>query len=228
MCGRFSLALDKTPFEHALFSEFDLDVDYDSFALPRYNIAPSQTILALIHDGEKYRLGPLKWGFRPRHSKDSNFTVINARSETVEKRTLFKQSFATKRCLILADGFYEWKKGKEAKVPMRFTQKENTLITMAGIYTPSKKADGHIEYTVAILTHEANDDMNGVHSRMPVILTKGERHEWVHPKNNGRLDELKALTDPKPAGRLIHYPVDSIVNNPKNDTAKCLDPTPHE
>lgn len=225
MCGRFSLAVDKETFETTMQREFHLDVEYESFNLPRYNIAPSQDILTLIHDGKKYRLGTLKWGFKPAFIKDPSFNVINARSESVAQKPLFKTSLKSKRCLILADGFYEWLRKDNSKTPMRFTHQQKKLFTMAGIYTESETEEGEPYYSVAILTQEANEDMNSVHDRMPVLLSESERLVWVHPKNNADFSTLSNVLDKKEAGLLKHYPVSSIVNNPKNDTQKCLTPT---
>lgn len=225
MCGRFSLAVDKETFESTMQRAFHLDIDYEAFNLPRYNIAPSQSILALIHDGKKYRLGTLKWGFKPAFIKNPGFNVINARSESVANKPLFKKSLQLKRCLILADGFYEWQRQGDNKIPMRFTHTQHTLFTMAGIYTESKTEKGDPFYTVAILTQEANKDMEDVHDRMPVVLDESERLTWVHPKNNNDSTTLTNVLKKKEPGLLKHFPVSSIVNNPKNDTQKCLTPT---
>ena len=224
MCGRFSLAVDKETFEATMQREFHLDVDYESYGLPRYNIAPSQDILALIHDGHKYRIGTLTWGFKPGFIKDSNFNVINARSESVATKPLFKEALKSRRCLILADGFYEWKRDDQKKTPMRFTQIEKPLFTMAGIYTESKTKKGETYHSVAILTQNANKDMEEIHERMPVILSENERLAWVHPNSGKDLSTLTDLLEEKEAGLLRHYPVSPVVNNPKNDTPKCLTP----
>ena len=224
MCGRFSLAMDKETFESTMQSAFNLDVDYESLGLPRYNIAPSQSVLALIHDGEKYRIGTLKWGFRPAFIDKPNFTLINARSESISTKPLFKSAFASKRCLILADGFYEWQQKGEKKIPMRFTHEKQSIFTMAGIYTESKTKEGERYYSVAILTQKANEDMLAVHDRMPVLLDESDRLSWVHPKNNASPERLGDLLKPKEAGLLKHYPVSFAVNNPKNDTSECLRP----
>ena len=224
MCGRFSLAVDKETFESTMQSAFDLDVDYDAYALPRYNIAPSQDIPALIHDGKSYRLGSLNWGFKPAFIEDSTFKVVNVRSETVASKPLFQSSFELRRCLIIADGFFEWKNLDGKKTPMRFVHTKAPLFTMAGIYTRSVDKDGSPYYSVAILTQAANDDMANVHDRMPVLIKDEERLNWVHPSNNKDLAVLKNLLQKKPPGLLKHFPVSSAVNTPKNDIPECLIP----
>ncbi|MFW6285037.1 MAG: SOS response-associated peptidase [Bacillota bacterium] len=224
MCGRFTLTMDPRTFEEAVASMYEVDYDPSLASLPRYNIAPGQDVLALIHDGAKYRLGTLRWGIPLKSRSGSSRPLVNARSETIHEKPLFKESFLKRRCLILADGYYEWKSGPEGKIPMRIHPERRDLFTMAGIYEPFIEKDGSTTYRFAIVTKGADETVASIHDRMPLILQRAQEEAWVHPENHGRIQTLKAMLDDHPVEALGHYPVDPMVNDPKNDTPECIVP----
>lgn len=219
MCGRFTLTMDAETFERAIEETYGLDIDPSAVTLPRYNIAPGQKVLALIHDGEAYRLGHLDWGMPMRRS---GRTLVNARAESVHEKPMFKDAFNRRRCLVLADSYYEWKKDPEGRTPMRILPESGRLFAMAGVYQPFKEKDGSTTHRCAIITTEANPDVSQIHHRMPLILARTEEEAWVRPENHGRTDFLKTLLEPPEDGILGHYPVDPLVNNPSNDTEACI------
>jgi putative SOS response-associated peptidase YedK len=204
------------------FSIFDLD---PAITVPRYNIAPGQDVLAVIHSSKGYRAGHLRWGLVPSFSKDEKvgYKMINARSETLTSRPSFKQSFQSKRCVILADGFYEWKRDGSQKRPMLIQLKDRRMFMFAGLWSSFKRDDGSILYTTTIITTKANEMMSDIHDRMPVILDAESAFQW--------LDETE--TDPTTLQDLLvqyrdedmtFFPVSSIVNNAKNDSIECIKP----
>ena len=219
MCGRFTLTIDAKTFEEAMDETYGLKIDATSHALPRYNIAPGEQVLALIHDGKTYRLGELKWGMP---MKGSGKPLINARAESVHEKPMFKEAFKRRRCLILADGYYEWKKTAGNKLPMRILPKSRRLFAMAGVYAPFENEDGTHHYSCAIVTTAANRDVSMIHHRMPLILSRSDEMDWVHPENIDRQSLLRSLLVPPAKESLTHYPVGSIVNNPANDTVDCI------
>lgn len=214
MCGRFSLFANFQEIEER-FSQatFDAD-DYEE----SYNIAPSQMVLSVINDGSKNRLGFLKWGLIPPWAKDEKigYKMVNARSETVHEKPSFRNALKNKRCLIVADSFYEWKRTDERKVPMRIKMKTDELFAMAGLWESWKNPNGKLVHTCTILTTEPNDLMSTIHDRMPVILKKADEQDWLNPTvKNG--DDLKRYMVPLEDGLLEAYEVSDKVNSPKNN-----------
>ncbi|MFW5913608.1 MAG: SOS response-associated peptidase [Bacillota bacterium] len=224
MCGRFTLTMDPRTFEEAMAAMYDVKYDPSLATLPRYNIAPGQDALALIHDGDSYRLGTLHWGIPLKKRSGTPNTLVNARSETIHEKPLFKDAFLKRRCLILADGYYEWKIHAKGKTPMRIQPKKRDLFAMAGIYEPFNEKDGSTSYRFAIVTKEADETVASIHDRMPLILPKDQEEAWVHPKHHGQTETLKALLHDHPVETLDYYPVDPMVNDPKNDTPECIIP----
>ncbi|MFP4178068.1 MAG: SOS response-associated peptidase, partial [Acholeplasmataceae bacterium] len=165
MCGRFTITVSNEELNEYLEDHFSIGWS-DHTRLPRYNIAPAQNIAALIFGKGTYRLGPMTWGIDSRHG--GNPLIINARAETVSKKPLFRPLFHGRRCLILADGFYEWKKDGKKREPYRIVRKDRSVFLMAGIYRMNERADPSAR--CAILTTEANAIVSPVHDRMPVIL----------------------------------------------------------
>lgn len=206
MCGRYSQTADlKTLAKRFGFPEAG------SRLKKRYNIAPGQ--LAPLVLGAR-RLAFFKWGLTPKWADEkTGFRMINARAETVEKRRAYAGPFKKARCLVLADGFYEWRKANAAKTPFRFSRPDRAPFAFAGLYDNS---------TFTILTTSANGLVKPVHDRMPVILPEGAEGIWLDPKAKaGRLKELLA---PLPEDQLEAHEVSTYVNSPKNDDEKCLAP----
>ena len=219
MCGRYSLFADFREIEER-FGEATFEEDeYEE----SYNIAPSQMVLSVINDGVKNRLGYLKWGLVPSWAKDSKvgFKMINARAETVHEKPSFREAFKKKRCLIVADSFYEWKRTENRKVPMRIKMKNNELFAMAGLWESWKSPSGELVHTCTILTTEPNDLMSTIHDRMPVILKEEDEQTWLNPAIK-TIDELKPFLIPLENGLLEAYEVSDKVNSPKNNASDLI------
>jgi putative SOS response-associated peptidase YedK len=192
--------------------------------LPRYNIAPSQEVLAVVSDGEKITGKMLKWGLVPYWANDPKigFKMINTRAETVDEKASFKQAFKKRRCFVLADGFYEWRKEGNKKIPYRFTLKSERPFAFAGLWEKWDK-HGDSMYTCTIITTKANELVKGVHERMPVILPKEWEEFWLDPAIDDT-EYLKSLLRPYPAEEMKMYEVSTAVNSAKNDVEECVKP----
>ncbi|WP_227940101.1 SOS response-associated peptidase [Alkalihalobacillus deserti] len=214
MCGRFTLTATKEEIEEQLLVEI---FEYQ----PRFNIAPSQPVLSIISDGEKRRAGYLRWGLVPVWAKDPKigYKMINARGETVDEKPAFKRLLKRRRCLIVADGFYEWKRTEENKKPYRITINEG-IFTFAGLWDRWKSNDKEI-VSCTILTTEPNEFMKGIHDRMPVILGGEDRNLWLDPGVEDK-QILKDLIKPYPTQGMNAYEVSTLVNSPKNETEECI------
>ena len=218
MCGRFTL--QARPKE--LIELFELDQLPEELR-PRFNIAPSQSIPAvgLKADGIRRGLTFFQWGFIPSWAKSTqeSFKPINAKAVTVATLATFRDSFKKKRCIIPADGFYEWKAVGKEKQPYHIRMRSRSLFGFAGIWS-EWKGDGESLKTTAIITTEANDVAREVHNRMPVILPKEAYAAWLDPKTSA--EKLKALLVPYPAVEMEAVAVSKLVNSPKNDTPELL------
>ena len=219
MCGRFSQAKDL----EELYNEFTfIDEPFDDIIQPRYNIAPSQLSPVILNTNGKNLLRMFKWGLVPSWSKDTKigYRMINARAETISEKPSFKKPFISQRCLVIADGFYEWQKpDKNTKIPHRFIMKDRKLFTMAGLWDVWKK-DSDPLYTFTIITTSDNELMKPIHDRMPVILPKENRKIWLNPESNKA--ELKELLVPYDSNMMDKYRVSDVVNSWKNDLPECF------
>lgn len=219
MCGRFTLTLTQAQLEDYLKERYDIS-NHSQFKLPRYNISPSNEVVSVLHDGSNHRVGTLKWGFRPLYTtSDRPLEIINVKGETVFDKAIFKTSVLQRRCVILADSFYEWKSDKSDKNPYRFMT-DQKVFPMAAIWqtvaTPGAKI-----HTVAIITTHNNDTLKGIHHRMPVILTKEDEKIWLNNKIKD-IPTLKKLIKPY-NDKLMHFEqVSSLVNNPRNDDVALI------
>jgi putative SOS response-associated peptidase YedK len=218
VCGRFSLTVS----EEILRQYFPFKLPKK--VLPRYNIAPSQEVLAVVSDDGKMTGKMLKWGLVPYWANDPKigFKMINARAETVDEKASFKHAFKKRRCLILADGFYEWKKEGDKKIPYRFTLKNEQPFAFAGLWEKWDKHGGPM-YTCTIITTKANELVEAIHDRMPVILPKEWEKVWLDPAIEDA-EYLKSLLRPYPSEEMKMYEVSTIVNSPKNDVSDCIKP----
>ena len=209
MCGRFTITVSSDEIQEYIDDRYNISNLEIGIDIPNYNVAPGTDIISVIHDGKKHRIGLLRWGYIPSFSKDLKINLINARSETIFEKPSFKKEILSQRCIVLADGFYEWKKGID-KQPMRITT-EDKLFSMAGIWNSYINKEGKKIYSVAIVTTEANDQMKEIHDRMPVILSKDDEAFWlnryIQDQNN-----LQSLFKPY-KGKLIIYPVSKQVNS---------------
>ncbi|MBV6684654.1 SOS response-associated peptidase [Bacillus sp. JRC01] len=218
MCGRFSLIESV----HELQQQFEFDIS--AKLEPRFNIAPSQEVFSIISDGKKRRGGTLRWGLVPHWAKEAKigYKMINARAEGIEEKPSFREPFRKKRCLIIADGFYEWKQVDDRKQPYRFVMKDGKPFAFAGLWETWKKGDAPL-HTCTIITTTPNALTEDVHDRMPVILKRTDYARWLDPSNQA-VDELKSLLVPYPAEEMELYAVSELVNSPKNDVADVLSP----
>jgi putative SOS response-associated peptidase YedK len=212
MCGRFTLMLDT----EELQNEYGLQqVPADVF--PRYNIAPSQPLL-VVNDWVERRAEWMRWGLVPSWAKDPAIgnKMINARSETVQEKPSFRNAFNHRRCLILADGFYEWQRseGKGSSVPYYFFPTDHTPFAFAGLWEMWRSHEGDELRTCTILTTRANGVVSPVHERMPVMLAGDAMQGWL---SSGTAERWMALLQPFPDDALSSYPVSRLVNSPDRD-----------
>jgi len=221
MCGRFTLTAD--PAEMAdTFGNYSFPTQF----APRFNIAPTQPILAISNDA-KNKVDFFIWGLIPSWAKDPTIAnkLINARGETVAEKPSFRGSFKYKRCLILADGFYEWKAqpGVKTKTPYFIHMKDRNPFAFAGLWDEWQSPDGGALRTCTIITTEPNELMSTLHNRMPVILHPNDYDQWLDPAPQTP-EKLLHLIKPFPADSMSAYPVSTLVNAPVNDRPECVVP----
>jgi len=216
MCGRFSIA-DFKGFEE----RFQLEIEFPDLK-PNYNVAPSQNVPVILNNGSNH-LAMFKWGLIPYWAKDPSIghKMINARAETVDEKPSFKTCLQRKRCLIVADGFYEWKKEGSSKRPHRITLKNKELFGFAGLWDTWKSPTGEIVNSCSIITTTPNELMAPIHNRMPVILPREVEPVWLDQSINDSTF-LKSLLMPYPADLMIAYEVSTFVNSVKNNGPECL------
>jgi putative SOS response-associated peptidase YedK len=212
MCGRYSLSKSKIELEERFQAEMLVDFK------PRYNIAPTQLVPVITSESPK-GFSFFYWGITPDFAKNKPVSqkFINAKAETVNEKISFKSSFEKRRCLVPADGFYEWKKlGKKTKVPYRFTIANNEAFSFAGIWEEYENEKGEINHTFLILTTEPNRLVAEVHDRMPVILKKEDEKKWLD-KYSSETSLLQMLTTYS-ADDMLSYTVSPLVNQVQNDS----------
>jgi putative SOS response-associated peptidase YedK len=219
MCGRFTLAV---PGEQVA-AQFQLSTTPELAA--RYNIAPTQQVAA-VHAGDAGReLALFRWGLVPTWAKDPSVgaRMINARSETAAEKPSFRSALRQRRCLIPADGFYEWQAAAGGKQPFYIRLTDGGLFAMAGLYEHWKTPEGGWLHSCTILTTEANELMRPLHDRMPVILAPEQYDMWLDPglRDPGPLQELLA---PYPAEGMVASPVSKAVNRASNEGPELLAP----
>lgn len=221
MCGRFTLTVDPSEMEDT-FDKFSFPKKF----APRYNIAPSQPVLAIPNDA-KNKADFFVWGLIPSWSKDPSIgnKLINARGETIAEKPSFRGGFKYKRCLIPADGFYEWKaqSGAKTKIPYFIHMKNSKPFAFAGLWDEWQSPDGGAVRTCTIITTEPNELMSALHNRMPVILNSDDFDQWLDPAPQTP-DHLLHLIKPFPADKMSAYPVSTLVNKPDNDRPECIVP----
>ncbi len=221
MCGRFTLTLDPADLQKA----FEGYTFPPTFA-PRFNIAPSQPVLAILNDGQK-RADFLLWGLIPSWAKDPSIgnRLINARGETLAEKPAFRGAFKYKRCLILADGFYEWqtRPAAKGKVPHFIHLKGRRSFAFAGLWDEWRAPDDSLLRTCTLITTQPNELMRTLHNRMPVILRPDDYAQWLDPAPQTP-ERLLPLLRPYPTDEMTAHPVSSLVNRPENDRPECLLP----
>jgi putative SOS response-associated peptidase YedK len=218
MCGRFAQRSDPK----RLAREFKVAEMPDVEA--RYNIAPTQDVLSVRQAENDREAIFLKWGLIPSWAKDGSMGArfINARSETVEEKPAFREAFKRRRCLIPADGFYEWQRTEGAKQPFFFQLKDERPFGFAGLWERWQGEGGQAIESCTILTTEANEVLRPVHDRMPVILHPDDYELWLDEDVRKR-DLLKDLLRPYPASEMMSHPVSARINSPRNQGATLIE-----
>lgn len=227
MCGR--MVLTRSANEVAEYFEAELVPDEPAFG-PRFNVAPSQSILAVRQEvGQPRRVGPLHWGLIPFWVKDrSDFSLmINARSETAASKPSFRAALRKRRCLVPADGFYEWArraKGAPAEGPFYFHGAEASLLAIAGLWESwVDRESGEVVESCALLTGAANALMSPIHHRMPILVERQDWGDWL----DGEQEDpalLERMLEPAPEDRLQVFQVGRYVNQARNEGPECLEP----
>jgi putative SOS response-associated peptidase YedK len=214
MCGRFTL---RTPL-HVLMRQFNLSSQTE-WQLPlRYNIAPTQDIAVIVETDSVRTLEPMRWGLIPSWSKDPKPgpPLFNARSETAAEKPAFRSAMRHRRCLIPADGFYEWKNEGKQKLPFYIRRPDEQPFAFAGLWE-----QWHDLRSCTILTTTANELMKPLHDRMPVILSANDYSVWLD-RDAQEPSQLNYLFEPVPSHELIAYLVNTVVNNARYDTPECV------
>ncbi|NOY49772.1 MAG: SOS response-associated peptidase [Chlorobi bacterium] len=216
MCGRFQVSVKG---KH-ISERFNVKV-FDERYTPSYNCAPSQN-LAVITNKEPGKLNFYKWGLVPFWSNDprTGFKLINARAESLSEKASFKSAFSKRRCLIPANGFYEWKKEGKQKTPFRIFVETEEIFAMAGIWETWKDSEDKVLNTFAIITTEPNSLMKKIHKRMPAILNKNDELAWLFENDT---DYLKTLLSPFDANKMRAYTISNKVNSPANNEASIIE-----
>ncbi len=224
MCGRYTLISNISDLQGRFgFLMEPADIR------PRYNIAPTQQVLTVVNDGER-RGELMRWGLVPSWAKDIKIgpRMINAVSETAAAKPAFRSAFRRRRCLVLADGFFEWRKEGKQRFPMYFTQQSGEPMAFAGLWENWKSPEGEWVQSCSILTTAANSFIEPIHNRMPVILSAETEPLWLDPLTETP-DTLEPLLLPAPSELLQVREVSPTVNNVRNDNPGCVAPlTPPE
>ncbi len=220
MCGRFTFR----KLSPAVMAGFGVA---ETAREPRlsFNVAPGQAVAVVVQEGDNRKLDTYRWGLVPAWAKDPSlgYKMINARGETVAEKPAFREAFLKRRCLILADGFYEWSQGAKSKTPYCFTLADEEVFAFAGLWERWKAPDGTELRTCAIVTVGANDLMRPYHHRMPVILNPRHYSRWLDPEFHDKAF-LLALLQPYPGNGMRVRSVSTLVNSPKNDGPQCVLP----
>ena len=221
MCGRFTLTVNPADLQDT-FSNYSFPAKF----APRFNIAPSQPVLAISND-EKYTADFFVWGLIPMWAKDPTIgsLLINARVETLAEKPSFRGSYRRKRCLILADGFYEWKTfgDRKNKTPYFIHMQDRQPFAMAGLWDSWESPDGSSIKTCTIITTTPNELMEKIHDRMPVILHSRDYAKWLDTAPQTP-ESLQPLIKPFSADAMSAYPVSTLVNKPANDMPELVVP----
>ena len=220
MCGRYSLKADIA--QLAMRFEFAAD---EAIHEPAYNIAPTQQVLTVTNEGER-RASYMRWGLIPFWAKDAKigYRMINARGETVAEKPSFRTALRKRRCLILADGFYEWQKlGGKQKRPMRIVLKSGEPFAFAGLWETWKDPEGEMVKSCTIITTAANDFLRPIHDRMPVILPRESESFWMDKEIDDPL-ALASVIAPYPDSEMEAFEVSPLVNNTRNKGLEVMSP----
>jgi putative SOS response-associated peptidase YedK len=217
MCGRYSLV----PTEN-LAERFEI-ADQQLPLLPRYNVAPSQPMPVVVRNSPN-RLIAMQWGLVPSWSKEphTKFSTINARAETLTTSAVYRGPFKSRRCLVPASAFYEWKPAAKGKQPFCIRVKGGELFAFAGLYDIWQDGEGNELYSYTVITTTPNELVAPIHNRMPVILRREDEATWLDKSADA--DRLRSLLAPYPAGEMETFAVSRALNNPANEGAELMEP----
>ena len=222
MCGHYRLSRRKQLI--AEYFDTDNDVDWE----PRYNIAPSQPVGIIRQDPStpERHFSLARWGLIPSWASDASigFKTINARSETVANKPAFRDAFTSRRCLLPADGFFEWSRRGREKQPFHFGMQDDSLFAFAGLWDRWRDPEGAVIESCSILTTNANSLLADIHDRMPVILRQENYDLWLDPG----FKDVKALAEvlvPFDAAQMRRFPVSTRINSVTNDDPECVVPS---
>ena len=218
MCGRFMISKKVDE----ITERFNVEVEIDKYK-PVYNAAPTRQ-LPVITNQLPEKLGFFSWGLVPFWAKDpkTGNKMINARAETLLEKPAFRNLLKNKRCLVVSDGFYEWKKTEQGKIPHCIRRKDNALFAFAGLWDQWKDAEGKILQTFTIITCAPNSLMAPIHNHMPVILSPEEENAWLDTAL--KTEELLPLLNPFESEIMQAYEVSDMVNSPRNDLKEISEP----
>jgi len=224
MCGRFALYSAAERLE----GQFRLPLPFP--IAPRYNIAPSQPVLAIrtVRETGTREWTHLQWGLVPAWAQDPKIghRLINARAETLAEKPAFRNALRYRRCIIPADGFYEWRKQGNRKQPYFIRHREGKLLALAGLWEYWQGADGSELQTCTIITTDANALIRPLHDRMPAILPEDAYERWLEPTvQRADAQQWLSLLRPAPDDELIAYPVSLRVNDPTYDAPNLIEPS---
>lgn len=220
MCGRYTIIAKAEEIE----KRFNVEVP-ESYT-PKYNAAPTQ-ILPVITNESPEGLSFFNWGLIPQWAKNKSISskLINARSETLAEKASFKNALKHRRCLVISDSFYEWKRSsKKSKVPYRILLNTKELFAFAGLWEAYEDEDQHMVHTFTIITTAANSLISKIHDRMPVILDPESEQAWLSSKVS--TEDHLSLLNPYPEQNMDHYTISPMVNNVNNDNPQLIIPTP--
>ena len=219
MCGRYSLAVDYDALEDRFLFRGGVQLPFK----PRFNVAPTQEVLTVVNQGEGNEPRMMKWGLIPFWAKDAKIgnRMINARAETLVENRVFRQPFQKRRCLVVADGFYGWRREGKLKTPMRIILKSGESFGFAGLWETWKSPADELVHSCTIITTTPNALIEPIHNRMPVILPKSAEEQWLSREDtdNGGLRELLV---PYSANEMEAYEVSTLVNVSKNDVPDVI------
>ena len=223
MCGRFSATFS--------FREIKLrwNLHGDFSFEPRYNIAPSQSVPVIVRNGDQNETKLMKWGLIPSWAPDPSIgnRMINARAETLLEKPSFRKLVSQRRCIIPADGFYEWRREGNGKVPVWIHLKNKEPFAFAGLWDSWRHPqDGAVLNTFTIITTDPNTLVRRMHNRMPVIYDEAMGRQWLEHQFGGSGIRLAAALRPWPAEHMAAHDVLPLVNAPENDSAECIKPLP--
>jgi putative SOS response-associated peptidase YedK len=216
VCGRFTLASSTD----GLVEAFDVPVPTFEWTA-HYNIAPSQQAPVVAEDSRGRRMGLLTWGLAPGWMDEPGPGFINARSESVHSKPAFRDAFVRRRCLVPADGFYEWRKEGGKKVPHWLHPAAGGVLAFAGLWDSWSRPGAEPRHTFTILTTDANAEVRAVHDRMPVVVAPEARQAWL--SHDTDLAALRALLRPAPDGMFAVRRVSTRVNKPVEDDAGLVE-----